>query len=195
MSFPTEFQREVAKHFIYTDLTLDQVGSLFGVSLHSVRKWALEYDPELYQIATGRTRALLMAQEILESLPNIRAQELADMVNVTRTTIILWQNQGLIELDIQCEICGETTTTKYCQECRDKGWVPLVYKYGLTHDQLKTLPTACEICGKEGNLHVDHNHETGKYRGVLCHGCNTSLGLVNENIMTLIKMIKYIKTR
>ncbi len=33
----------------------------------------------------------------------------------------------------------------------------------------------------KGKLHADHNHETGKFRWLLCSGCNTTLGLVKEN--------------
>ena len=41
----------------------------------------------------------------------------------------------------------------------------------------------CGICGKDlitpestREYHIDHDHETGKVRGLLCHGCNTNLG-------------------
>ena len=38
----------------------------------------------------------------------------------------------------------------------------------------------CAICGKprpeERTLHVDHDHETGEIRGLLCFSCNNALG-------------------
>lgn len=40
---------------------------------------------------------------------------------------------------------------------------------------------------------VDHNHNTGTVRGLLCHNCNSSLGLLKENVSILEKMIKYIE--
>lgn len=43
-------------------------------------------------------------------------------------------------------------------------------------------------------LHVDHCHLTGKIRGLLCHHCNTALGLVKDNIDTLSRLISYLKT-
>ena len=52
------------------------------------------------------------------------------------------------------------------------------------------------ICKNESNnksLHIDHCHDSGKVRGLLCHGCNTAIGLFKENIDTMLKAIKYLK--
>lgn len=55
----------------------------------------------------------------------------------------------------------------------------------------------CAICGKHQNdlkkkLSVDHNHETGNIRGLLCINCNLSLGHAKEDIDILLKMIDYL---
>lgn len=54
----------------------------------------------------------------------------------------------------------------------------------------------CQICTRrlEANrdTHVDHNHETGEVRGLLCNGCNTALGHLCENEVTMYRMIFYI---
>ena len=41
-------------------------------------------------------------------------------------------------------------------------------------------------------MHIDHDHETGAYRGVLCANCNKALGLVNDNIETLQGLVAYL---
>jgi hypothetical protein len=55
----------------------------------------------------------------------------------------------------------------------------------------------CSICGRpeQGKrlLSVDHNHETGKVRALLCNGCNSGLGMFEENIKYLSKAIEYLK--
>ena len=65
----------------------------------------------------------------------------------------------------------------------------------------------CDICGKEnsgGNknckhigeikgLVMDHNHNTGKFRGMLCHHCNRGLGNFYDNISNMEKAILYLK--
>ncbi len=42
-------------------------------------------------------------------------------------------------------------------------------------------------------LHVDHCHETGKVRGLLCHNCNTVLGHAYDNQEILINLSNYLK--
>lgn len=65
----------------------------------------------------------------------------------------------------------------------------------------------CAICGgyetvinpahKHGDtqpLSVDHNHETGKIRGLLCSSCNTSLGGFKDDIQLLQNAIQYLQS-
>lgn len=80
-------------------------------------------------------------------------------------------------------------------------------EFGITlaeYDAMFELQNGrCAVCGeppkikdKYGNLRrfsVDHHHETGKVRQLLCGPCNMSIGLVKENIATLSNMIDYIK--
>ena len=74
--------------------------------------------------------------------------------------------------------------------------------YGITLDEHTKMYEEqngrCAICGNEGNgkwekLCVDHCHNTGKVRKLLCHHCNTALGLVGDNIQTLQSMIEYLQ--
>jgi predicted HNH restriction endonuclease len=54
--------------------------------------------------------------------------------------------------------------------------------YGMTTEEYDTMLNAqggrCAICGESPlrrRLHVDHDHETGRVRGLLCSRCNTAL--------------------
>lgn len=54
----------------------------------------------------------------------------------------------------------------------------------------------CKICERPSKpklLAVDHNHETGKIRGLLCSQCNTALGLLQDNSSICIRAAKYLK--
>lgn len=101
-------------------------------------------------------------------------------------------------------LCGKTAESH--QKARRK-WALKNY-YGLTpedYDQmLADQNGVCYICGhppkfqrsKFGGsslLHVDHCHETGKVRKLLCNTCNTALGAVQDKVDTLEKMITYLK--
>lgn len=72
-------------------------------------------------------------------------------------------------------------------------------RYGLTirqYEELESLQQGkCAICRRKvtHQLHVDHNHKTGKVRGLLCWNCNGALGQVHDSIIILDSMIDYIK--
>lgn len=53
----------------------------------------------------------------------------------------------------------------------------------------------CAICGKKvgKELRIDHNHETGNLRGLLCDSCNWGLGNFKDNIELLRKAISYLE--
>jgi hypothetical protein len=84
-------------------------------------------------------------------------------------------------------------------------WGNLRARYGLTVEQynemLQSQNGVCAICGginPEGrNLCVDHNHITGKFRGLLCTTCNVALGGFKadsgDGIDILLSAISYLK--
>jgi hypothetical protein len=54
----------------------------------------------------------------------------------------------------------------------------------------------CHICGKkpEGKraLDIDHDHTTGKVRGLLCSNHNRALGLLNDDIKLMLRSVEYL---
>lgn len=73
-------------------------------------------------------------------------------------------------------------------------------KYGLTVEEYDAIVRSeiskCRICGRTNDdvkLVLDHNHETGDIRGVLCPNCNTGIGLFKDNPDLLEKAIEYLK--
>jgi Recombination endonuclease VII len=71
--------------------------------------------------------------------------------------------------------------------------------YGLTPDDYEKLwgnqRGCCFTCGDPLDVgkhtHVDHDHDTGQVRTLLCHGCNIALGAAAENPETLRKLMLY----
>src|ERR1017187_7032506 len=85
------------------------------------------------------------------------------------------------------------------------GWnkkAQLKRNYGLTVEEFDAMLLAqgnkCEVCGEvftkvnSGGPKVDHDHDTGKVRSLLCHGCNTALGLLKEDPNRMIALASYI---
>lgn len=62
---------------------------------------------------------------------------------------------------------------------------------------LQKQKNSCAICGKVGNgnkaFAVDHDHTTGKVRGLLCDSCNLGLGKLGDNIQSIEQTLEYLK--
>tara|TARA_R110000796_G_C14249860_1_gene398432 strand:+ start:96 stop:485 length:390 start_codon:yes stop_codon:yes gene_type:complete len=90
----------------------------------------------------------------------------------------------------------------HCKACRKE---ESLKQYNLTFSDydkmLEEQGGKCKICGtteprgqsKAGRFYVDHNHDTGKVRGLLCNDCNTGLGLFKDSKILLIDAIKYLE--
>lgn len=62
----------------------------------------------------------------------------------------------------------------------------------------------CAVCGKTESsknqyglrrLSVDHNHKTGKVRGLLCAKCNQAIGLFDDNVDYLLNAVEYLRSK
>jgi len=88
----------------------------------------------------------------------------------------------------------------------------LKYKFGMTiaeyNIMLNRQGGTCAICNEKNftrqkgthnnkavamSLAVDHNHKTGQIRGLLCNGCNTSLGKFKDDPTLLKKALEYLE--
>lgn len=58
--------------------------------------------------------------------------------------------------------------------------------------KLKESTKECVICGSEEKLVVDHDHKTGKIRGMLCNHCNRGLGHFKDDPMRLEFAAQYL---
>lgn len=80
----------------------------------------------------------------------------------------------------------------------------LMKTYNITKEYYNELfekqNGCCSICGihqseLKKRLFVDHDHNTGKIRGLLCHNCNVGIGFFNNNEILLLKAMKYLSTK
>ena len=74
--------------------------------------------------------------------------------------------------------------------------------YGLTAERYAELVALfngnCHICQRaptgRSRLHVDHDHASGRVRGLLCSQCNVSLGNFRDNPLILRAAAEYLET-
>jgi hypothetical protein len=79
----------------------------------------------------------------------------------------------------------------------------LRYNYDITFEQYERISIAqgdvCIICQRPNEtsrtkrLFVDHNHTTGRLRGLLCHACNMAIGFLREDPEIFTRAIAYLK--
>ena len=71
-------------------------------------------------------------------------------------------------------------------------------KYGLSEeayqDMIRRQQGACACCHEVKRLVIDHDHDTGKIRGLLCSTCNTGLGHFSDSLDKLQKAIVYLES-
>lgn len=103
----------------------------------------------------------------------------------------------------ECKSCTQKLRSAWIKNHKDSAKNQDLKKlYGVTITFFKELLASqknmCAICGTlnpggKGSFHVDHNHETNKVRGLLCHHCNVGLGCFRDNPEILDKASTYIK--
>ena len=85
-----------------------------------------------------------------------------------------------------------------CFECESKSNSKYARKtlYDLPHDQYELMEKAqayaCKICHTVTKLVVDHDHETGKIRGLLCPNCNSGIGFLKDDPVILAAALDYL---
>jgi hypothetical protein len=96
-----------------------------------------------------------------------------------------------------CKQCGGimvATRKSYCQDCAPSDrkhksgvrynthWANLIRLYGVDRQMWNAMyfdqDGTCLICSENEAKVLDHNHETGRPRGLLCQPCNGFLGFV-----------------
>lgn len=95
-----------------------------------------------------------------------------------------------------CKVCKNT----YARDTARDYW--LQKTYGITEAQYDQMLAeqrgVCAICEKActtgQRLSVDHDHDTGKVRGLLCRRCNSAIGHMNDDPILLQKAVKYLGT-
>jgi hypothetical protein len=155
------------------------------------------YNPETFGTGTSANRGRLQDPEHVAK----RAASTAATLASTRRVCV----------KCACEFTPTLTAQRYCSgSCwssasrAKKGQRKTQQRIKLHADHfaelLKLHDGKCGVCGSEnglvwrGRLAVDHCHEGGYIRGLLCHRCNTAIGLFKDDTARLQAAIDYLNT-
>lgn len=113
-----------------------------------------------------------------------------------------------------CKLCQRTKYKQWLQKnpekykkyqeqqkskCKKDIRIRKRWTYGLKEEEFDKLYAQqtgkCVGCRLEfkDDINVDHNHQTGKIRGLLCSNCNSGLGMFKDDYKLLQKAIEYLK--
>lgn len=97
-----------------------------------------------------------------------------------------------------CKPCHASRTRKSIQKLHGNSrHYHLRRRYGVGADEIQKMIDRqggyCIICFDKPAQHVDHDHATGKVRGMLCFNCNGGLGQFGDNIAKLRSAIEYLE--
>jgi len=98
---------------------------------------------------------------------------------------------------------GSRSSCTYCKNCQNE--LRVQRKFGVSYEKyekiLKKQNYCCANLGCKSTVpgapgrtrfYIDHCHETGKIRGLLCHSCNLALGHVQDKVEKLEGLIVYL---
>lgn len=72
----------------------------------------------------------------------------------------------------------------------------LRHRYGIGQREVDQMIAeqldTCAACRKAKPEHVDHDHATGKVRGLLCFNCNQALGNIRDDVYAMRGLIRYL---
>jgi hypothetical protein len=92
---------------------------------------------------------------------------------------------------------SDKRSSSWCKQCVRLGRKMRVY--GLTEEEINHLPISemCPLCEQRYSESlipvIDHDHETGKVRGIICFLCNHALGRISDNSATATRMAQYLR--
>lgn len=94
-----------------------------------------------------------------------------------------------------CKVCSRARTFN---QVRNRN---LYNKYGITLDEYNLMllkqNNVCLICNKTpgDTMVVDHDHNTGNVRGLLCNLCNRGLGMLGDDLNNIRRAMKYLEQK
>lgn len=97
-----------------------------------------------------------------------------------------------------CKSCHVRTYREYRKKFADRYTkARALQRYGLKPEEFEALRKRqkgkCGVCKcKPKRMCVDHDHKTGKIRGLLCHKCNSAIGILGDTVSGIRRALRYL---
>lgn len=95
-----------------------------------------------------------------------------------------------------CKACHNARNRRFRRKVGGTRKYHLKARYGLTLEEfdrrVKAQNGVCAVCKEAPATDVDHDHRTGRVRGILCEPCNGSIGLFHDDPKIIRKAIEYL---
>jgi hypothetical protein len=208
-----EKKKEVADTYMTTSLTSYEVALMFKIKASSVLNYVRSFYGENWKDADGLKAIKSSNAGIPKTALNkqqtdslIREawnrygsiQDVVEKTGLSKARVNSWLRETN---SLRCLWCGKTIEGRLMRFCCSKHqelYARITKQYGLSKTAyekiVKKQNGKCALCESETALHIDHNHITGKVRGLICVPCNTAIGKLGlDNIDVLQKLRKYLK--
>jgi len=163
--------------------SLSQLADLVGVNPTTIKRWLLAEGVKL------RPRGRQKGQEWVQPYTYRKRPSLTDYKRCSQCKICKLRDKDFAHKGLSgiCKLCHNDAKR--------------LKTYGITGEEFRKMVDlqggVCRICnGKQKNnrsLAVDHCHETGKNRGLLCNRCNMGLGYFKDDATLMLLAIEYLK--
>lgn len=125
-----------------------------------------------------------------------------------RRQLALARREGTVDTEKRCSRCQVVKPASefrlrtkghlksHCNRCI--ALAQRAAKYGITPEEYEAMEIAqagaCSICDRvpADSLRVDHCHETGRVRGLICHDCNAGIGLLGDDPDRIMRAVIYL---
>ena len=168
-----EQQKAVAAKMRSEGKTLDEIGKAVGVHRNTVGMW---FNPSRYQNYRQYQRE--WKRKEYHAKPEVAQRQREQFLSLNAT------------LEGRCKIALRNALNR----SRQDGGLPCT---ATVQELAETFTGYCDCCGKHESefkkrLAMDHDHETGEFRGWLCQPCNTALGKLGDNPQELWRAFAYL---
>lgn len=149
------------------------------------------------QLRKQRERRKKNREKVREIERKSQAKRYAEDPAARRRYHRLWRKKNIIKERRRERKSRREYVRRNKEKIQQEKRAQLLRLYGLTPAQFQKMEESqsgkCAICDTKTKLCVDHDHQSGCVRGLLCRLCNVGLGIFKDSEDRLLRAISYLQ--